>query len=53
MNCLQDGFEVVTCSGKKFEDVDLSSGEWVEYDEDLGESVGIYDVTSKISTRKQ
>ncbi len=49
---MQDGFEVITSSGKKFEDVDLSTGEWVEYDEDLSESVGIYDITSKITTRK-
>ncbi|KAK9838391.1 hypothetical protein WJX84_009249 [Apatococcus fuscideae] len=49
----EDGFEVVTASGKTFEDVDLSSGEWVEYDEDLSESVGIYDITSQITTRKQ
>ncbi len=34
-------------SGTKFGDVDLSEGEWVEYDEKLGDSIGIYDLEHK------
>lgn len=30
-------------SGKVFNDVDLSEKEWVEYDENIQDSVGIYD----------
>ena len=46
--CSQDGFEVESTTGKKFGDVDLSEGEWVEYDEKLGESVGIYELQHKL-----
>lgn len=44
----QDGFEVVSASGEPYSDVDLSEGEWVEYDEKLGDSVGIYDLEHKL-----
>lgn len=45
---VQDGFLVQSESGTKFDDVDLSEGEWVEYDEKLGDSVGIYELEHKI-----
>lgn len=38
---VQDGFLVETTSGQIFEDVDLSDGEWTEYDEKLEESVEV------------
>lgn len=31
-------------SGKVFTDVELPEGEWVDFDEKLGESVGIYNL---------
>lgn len=31
-------------SGKKFEDVDLSEKEWVDYDEKNQTSVGVYEL---------
>lgn len=34
-------------SGKKFNDVDLSEKEWVEYDDKLKQSVGIYEFESQ------
>ena len=37
----RDGFVVVCESGATFVDVDLSEGEWFEYDERGGESVGV------------
>ena len=49
---LQDGFLVTTTSGQKFENVDLSEGEWVEYDEKLGESVGIMELEHKLVVHK-
>ena len=45
---LQDGFQVESSMGTKYADVDLSEGEWVEYDEKLGDSVGIYELEHKI-----
>jgi hypothetical protein len=44
---LQDGYHVETSTGTRFDDVDLSEGEWVEYDEKLGDSVGIYELEHK------
>ena len=48
----QDGWVVETTSGTVFDDVDLSSGEWVEYDEKLGESVGVYGLESEFKVHK-
>lgn len=45
---MQDGFTVESESGTKYSDVDLSEGEWVEYDEKLGDSVGIYELEHKL-----
>ena len=45
---VQDGFQVESSTGTKFDDVDLSEGEWVEYDEKLGDSVGIYELEHKL-----
>ncbi len=52
MLCWQDGFRVETTSGTVFEDVDLSEREWMDYDEKLGESVGIYDLEWKLQAVK-
>lgn len=35
-------------AGTKYTDVDLSEGEWVEYDEKLGDSIGIYELEHKL-----
>ena len=45
---MQDGFSVDSTAGTQYEDVDLSQGEWVEYDEKLGDSVGIYELQHKL-----
>ncbi|BDA44885.1 probable CXXC motif containing zinc binding protein [Coccomyxa sp. Obi] len=44
----EDGFIVESTSGARFEDVDLSEKEWMDYDEKLGESIGIYDLEYKL-----
>ena len=49
---VQDGFQIESTSGQIYSDVDLSDGEWVEYDEKLGESVGIMDLEHKFVTHK-
>ena len=49
---LQDGFTVKSSSGAVFEDVDLSEKEWMDYDEKLGESIGIYDLEWKLQAVK-
>ncbi|CAK0784172.1 hypothetical protein CVIRNUC_007375 [Coccomyxa viridis] len=48
----QDGFTVTSKSGAVFEDVDLSEKEWMDYDEKLGESIGIYDLEWKLAAVK-
>ena len=49
---VQDGFRVESTSGQVFDNVDLSDGEWVDYDEKLGESVGIMELEHKFVTHK-
>ena len=49
---VQDGFKVESTSGQIYDDVDLSDGEWVDYDEKLGESVGIMELEHKFVTHK-
>lgn len=49
---VQDGFTVKSTSGAVFEDVDLSEKEWMDYDEKLGESIGIYDLEWKLQAVK-
>ena len=49
---MQDGFTVESTSGQVFTDVDLSDGEWVDYDEKLGESVGIMELEHRLITSK-
>lgn len=39
-------------SGTVFTDIDLSSGDWADYDEKLSESVGIYELESKFISVK-
>ncbi|KAL3147984.1 hypothetical protein ABBQ38_014279 [Trebouxia sp. C0009 RCD-2024] len=48
----EDGFQVESTSGQIFRDVDLSDGEWVDYDEKLGESVGIMELEHRFITHK-
>lgn len=48
----QDGFVVTTKGNMKFSEVDLSEGEWTEYDEKINESVGIYSLESKWELHK-
>lgn len=52
MRAKQDGFLVTTKSGTAFRDVDLTELEWNEYDEKLGESVGLYGVEAKWELHK-
>ena len=49
---VQDGFQVESTSGQVFDNVDLSEGEWIDYDEKLGESVGIMELEHKFVTHK-
>lgn len=35
---------IILLTGKKFEDVDLSEKEWVDYDEKNQTSVGVYEL---------
>ena len=46
------GFAVVTASGAKHADVDLSEGEWVEYDAKLKESVGVYGLEARFEVSR-
>eukprot|EP00879_Flechtneria_rotunda_P010158 GHRR01010619.1.p1 GENE.GHRR01010619.1~~GHRR01010619.1.p1 ORF type:complete len:164 (+),score=32.79 GHRR01010619.1:95-586(+) len=48
----EDGFVVQTKGGKLFDDVDLTELEWVEFDEKLSDSVGIYNIESKFELHK-
>ncbi|KAI9499008.1 hypothetical protein BDB00DRAFT_797805 [Zychaea mexicana] len=41
-----------TESGTKFEDIDLSEGEWAEYDEKSGEPVGIAEIEVQFKKEK-
>jgi hypothetical protein len=48
---LQDGFLVTSRGNKKFSEVDLSD-DWVEFDDKINESVGIYSVEAKFELHK-
>jgi hypothetical protein len=48
---VQDGFTVVTKGNKVFPEADLSD-DWVEYDDKINESVGIYGFESKWGLHK-
>lgn len=39
-------------SSTKWEDVDLSEGEWTEYDEKAGESVGVMAIDAVFKTHR-
>lgn len=43
---------IETTGGARFEDVDLSEGEWTEYDEKLGESVELMDLQWRFNVHK-
>jgi Eukaryotic protein of unknown function (DUF866) len=47
----EDGWIVTTSSGKVFSDVDLSD-DWVEFDDKLGESVGVYGIEACFQLHK-
>ncbi len=47
---LQDGFVIRAPSGMVWEDVDLSSGEWAEYDEKSGEAVSVMELECRFDT---
>jgi hypothetical protein len=49
---VQDGFTVTTRGNTKFTEVDLSEGEWTEYDEKINVSVGIMGLESKWELHK-
>jgi hypothetical protein len=51
-SAVQDNFLVTTRGNKKFEEADLSEGEWNEYDDKINESVGIYSLESKWELHK-
>ncbi|KAJ8867001.1 hypothetical protein PR048_032863 [Dryococelus australis] len=43
----RDGWTVVSVSGRKFTDIEIEDGEWVDFDEDLKESVALYSMKSQ------
>ncbi|XP_063227282.1 UPF0587 protein GA18326 [Bacillus rossius redtenbacheri] len=43
----RDGWTVVSDGGREFTDVAIEDGEWVDFDEQLKASVGLYDMKSK------
>ena len=45
---IQDGYMIESASGTKYSDVDLSEGEWVDYDEKLSASIGVYELQHKL-----
>jgi hypothetical protein len=49
---LGGGFTVTTPAGTVFEDVDLSEGDWVDFDEKGGDSVGIYGMEARFEVRR-
>jgi len=46
---LNDGFTIESLTHKIWEDVDLSQGDWCEYDEDAGTVVGVYEIETRVS----
>ncbi|CAG9329804.1 unnamed protein product [Blepharisma stoltei] len=44
-----DGFTVESLTNKIWEDVDLSQGDWCEYDENAGTIVGVYEIETRVS----
>lgn len=42
-----NGFTCTSEGGTQYEDINLEEGEWVEYDEKAGQSVGIYSATHR------
>jgi hypothetical protein len=49
----EGGFIIKTKSGKVFEDVDLSDGEWADYDEKLGDSVSVMNLEWEFRVHRQ
>jgi Eukaryotic protein of unknown function (DUF866) len=49
---VQGGFVVESSSGQIFTNVDLSEKEWVDFDEKLGESIGIYELEWQFAVEK-
>lgn len=48
----EDGFEVVSLAGKRYEAVDLSENDWCDFDDDAGVPVGIYDLESEFKVHR-
>jgi hypothetical protein len=49
---LGGGFTVTTPAGTAFEDVDLSEGDWVDFDEKGRDSVGVYGLEARFEVRR-
>lgn len=47
------GFVIKARSGKVFEDVDMSEGEWADYDEKSGESVSVMELQWQFRVHKE
>lgn len=48
-NChISDGLKVISTSGAVFDEVDVSQGDWFDFDEALGQSVGISKIETKV-----
>ena len=48
----QGGFIVTSTRGKVFRDADFSDKEWMDVDEDTGESVSVMELEWKYETRR-
>ncbi|CUV05032.1 unnamed protein product [Cryptosporidium hominis] len=46
------GYNVISNSGKKFENINLEELEWCDFDENSNESVGIYNLNSEFRVHK-
>ncbi|GAX85612.1 hypothetical protein CEUSTIGMA_g13027.t1 [Chlamydomonas eustigma] len=45
-------WEVISNVGTVFKDIDMSELEWTDYDEKLGESIGVYKITGKFELHR-
>lgn len=48
----EGGWNVQSGGGQKYQDIDLSEGEWCDYDEKSGASVGVYKIDSKFELHR-
>ena len=47
-----EGFKVTAESGTVFQNVNLEEAEWVEYDENSSQSIGIYSLEHRFKSSK-